>query len=491
MPLQDELRELFAQVGPAVFDDADTFRGAFDDFVPEGAATPGELRLLVDAISTGSFRRLAAQLAIHADPATAITAEAEQLARDRGTVETEGARWALSALAFARGLADAGAVSTRPAALGSATAADRQSSEPVAPPAQPVSSAAFESTHISPAAQAPSAGEPAASVPAEPSTVVRRPDDPGAPPAPPPPPGPPARSRRRLAIIVAAAAALAVAGVAAVVLLGGKDDPEDEAKDPERADNSASSSASSSQDTGGSSLPSAPSDLPELPSGFPATFEFAVRLPPELTSLAPSFGEGVATEVYAGGDPQSADIQAYTGPKPTGVRVQELVDAGIPPRVKYYALRQVGQGGADLTGGDLLDLLEDSDEMASYWTNVRDLLTELGAIDAPVELVPEPDLASEILLHSPANDVPTAVAATGVEGLDGLPDTFAGWAQAWLTLRDELAPQVRIGLTVSPWQVGNDFLPDLPPRPRPRTGRRHSATPTRPSMPASTSSTAS
>lgn len=45
--LHDELAELQAEVGPHVFDDPVAFRAAFDDFIPEGSATTGEVSLLV------------------------------------------------------------------------------------------------------------------------------------------------------------------------------------------------------------------------------------------------------------------------------------------------------------------------------------------------------------------------------------------------------------------------------------------------------------
>ena len=456
--LHDELAELRAEVGPQVFEDPVAFRAAFDDFVPEGAASTGELRLLVDAIATGSLQRLVNQIGIAADPADAIAAEAEVMARDRGTVETAGARWALSVLVYARGLTDARFVSTRPAVAASSDPAPANSS-PAAPPSAPRPAAPPHDV-VDPGV---TAARPAP--PAEPAATRV-----ASTPLPPPPPAPATSDRqrpRRLWAVLAAVLALAVVvGVGAVVLLGGDEDTDD----PQRAgDSGAETSEDTSEDAapddGGSSLAAAPTDLPELADGFPATFEFNVRLPIELhTTINESFGEGVATEVFAGGDPLSPDAQAESGPAPSADKLRELVAAGVPARMKYYALRQVGQPeGTDAAGNVLADLLQDADLMSAYWTNVRDLLTELGGIDAPVELLPEPDVSGELLSESPdATGIPTVVSSSGVEGLDGLPDTFAGWAQGWLALRDELAPQVRIGLTVSPWQVNDNFLPDLP-----------------------------
>lgn len=448
MPLQDELRELFTKVGPQVFEDADTFRGAFDDFVPEGAATAGERRLLVDAIATGSFQRLVTQLGIDADPGTAIAAEATRLARDRGTVETDGARWALSALAFARGLTDEGSVTTRPSALGNPAAPEPEDAAAYAPT---ITVDDAQRTEVAPQPPAPPPAQPPVQPPAQGTGAVAAAADPS-----------PSRSgRSRLVVVGAVLAILVVAAVALIVLLGDRDD-EGGREAQDSADTADTADTADDADAG--FFPEPPSDLPALPVGYPETFEFDVRLPGELTpTVKESFGEGISTEIFSGGDPTSPEVLAEDGPQPTAARVGELVAAGIPPRVKFYSLRQVGQEGGEASGGDLLDLLQATDEMTAYWSNVRALLTELGALGAPVEVIPEPDLPGEVLSSTPdATSVPMAVSATGVEGLAGLPDTFAGWAQAWTTLRDELAPQVRLGLTVSPWQIQDDLLPNPP-----------------------------
>lgn len=446
MPLQDELRELCTQVGPHVFDDADTFRGAFDDFVPEGAASAGDLRLLVDAIATGAFQRLVSQLELNADAPTAIAAESQRLARDRGTVETEGARWALSVLAFARGLTPDIGVATRPSVLGQPSEQEPASERPV-----PTAVAAED--------------VPPTYVPSDPgaTAVAGTPRPPAAQAAPASQP----HRRNPLPIILAVAVVIAIAVVAGVVLLGNDDSGAGD--DTDVGDNpSASADASPGQDpggSGGSQFAAPPAGLPALPAGSPDTFAFIVRMPTPLqTDVPDSFGEGTGTEVFGGGDPTDPDVQAVTGPEVTATRVGALVDEGIPVRLKYYALRQVGQDGGDASGQALADLLVDDDLMAAYWTAARDLLTRLGDVGGPVEMVVEPDVTGELLsgVGGDAAAISASVASSGVDGLDGLPDTFAGWAQGWLALRDELAPDVRVGITVSPWQVGNDFLPDPP-----------------------------
>ncbi len=47
-------------------------------------------------------------------------------------------------------------------------------------------------------------------------------------------------------------------------------------------------------------------------------------------------------------------------------------------------------------------------------------------------------------------------------GLEGLPDDFAGFAQAWVALRDELAPAVQLGFPVDQYGPGDYLIPRRP-----------------------------
>ena len=194
MALHDELAELRAAVGEQAVDDPVTFRAAFDDFLPEGSASTGEVSLLVGAIATGALQRLREQLALGADPATSIAAQGDLLARDRGTSETQGARWALSVLAQAVGAVPDELVLTRPTVPDSVDLPDRPGAGAAAVdpgPTRPV---------------------------ADPTRVVS--EDP-----PPPPPAPPAESPPRgRGPLLAAAVVLALVAVSVVALLLLRDD---------------------------------------------------------------------------------------------------------------------------------------------------------------------------------------------------------------------------------------------------------------------------
>jgi hypothetical protein len=62
-----------------------------------------------------------------------------------------------------------------------------------------------------------------------------------------------------------------------------------------------------------------------------------------------------------------------------------------------------------------------------------------------------------------AATVPAAVASTGVPELAGLPNTAAGFAQAFVKLRDALAPNVLLAYHLSGWGTKHDIVYEDPP----------------------------
>ena len=224
--LHDELAELRAAVGVHVFDDPVAFRAAFDDFIPEGSATTGEVSLLVGAIATGALQRVKEQLALGADPEMTIAAQGEQLARDRGTSESSGARWALSALAHAVGAVPADVVLTRPT-----------------PGPERIPTAGRPAVASPP----PPAADPGATQQIGDATRVVSQEPLAHPPSSPPPVAPSPQERRsRNPLLIAAVIAVAVVAVTAAALLFLRDDePDDTAEDRsgESVDSGSSGSA--------------------------------------------------------------------------------------------------------------------------------------------------------------------------------------------------------------------------------------------------------
>ena len=94
--------------------------------------------------------------------------------------------------------------------------------------------------------------------------------------------------------------------------------------------------------------------------------------------------------------------------------------------------------------------------MAAYWADVRLFMqkAEAGASGHPVILHVEPDLWGYIEQAASGNDaanVPAAVASSGDADLAGLPNTAAGFAKAFVHLRDLYAPHVLVAYHLSVW----------------------------------------
>ncbi len=141
--------------------------------------------------------------------------------------------------------------------------------------------------------------------------------------------------------------------------------------------------------------------------------------------------------------------------------VTESRAAGMVPVFTYYELRQ------SLPGGNLSDEqeaihtnLRDTGTMRAYLENLRVLFDHLGEVGGPAVVHVEPDLWGYVQQRSgdDARKAHAQVAATGVDGTDGLPDTVAGLAQAVKALRDELAPEVVLGYGLSIWGTNKDIV---------------------------------
>ena len=58
MELHESLYALGRSQGRELFNDADSFRGALDDYLDEDSASTGDINLLVDAVRLGAFQAM-------------------------------------------------------------------------------------------------------------------------------------------------------------------------------------------------------------------------------------------------------------------------------------------------------------------------------------------------------------------------------------------------------------------------------------------------
>ena len=230
MELHESLYALGLRLGREVFDDPDSFRGALDDFLDEDSATTGDINLLVDAVRLGAFSSMTSMIGSGAQVTAAVEEAGNRLARDRGSADVAGARWACAVLGFAIGkVSDAEVRRYR-----------TQHATPQ-PPSQPLPPTQFPGQQPPPGVpptQQPgvpiSGGQPTARGPlptAQP--LYGQQGSGGVPPAhvnaPPPSswaPAPPARKRKTWPILVAVVAVLAIigGGAFAVIATQGDDD---------------------------------------------------------------------------------------------------------------------------------------------------------------------------------------------------------------------------------------------------------------------------
>ena len=92
--------------------------------------------------------------------------------------------------------------------------------------------------------------------------------------------------------------------------------------------------------------------------------------------------------------------------------------------------------------------------MRDYWLDVENTLKVAAEIPhQKIVLQVEPD-GWEFIEQLDGIRTPVAVQSTGLRRLRGLPDNARGLAQAFVRLRNRLAPNVRLGWNLSGWGVG-------------------------------------
>jgi hypothetical protein len=140
--------------------------------------------------------------------------------------------------------------------------------------------------------------------------------------------------------------------------------------------------------------------------------------------------------------------------------IDDSVANGVIPVFSYYELRQsqpgAGQGDEQTA---VLANLANASTMRAWFEDLKVFFQRAGETGQPVVLQLEPDLWGYVQVQGgdDASSVPARVAATGMDELEGLPDTAAGVAQGVARLRDAYAPQVRLGYPMSIWGTGKDI----------------------------------
>jgi len=184
--------------------------------------------------------------------------------------------------------------------------------------------------------------------------------------------------------------------------------------------------------------------LPPLPARWPHTLQIGMSDPPggaaALRSVAPF---GFRYQYLAGGVNTG---QGWSTWNPDGSFVtrydQESWAHGEIPVFSYYQLLQSKPGGGDELHADLSNL-RNADTMRAYWDDVR-LLLQRAYGGKTVVVHVEPDLWGYL---EQANEVALA----------------SQFAQEWIRLRDQLAPNVLLAYHMSGWGTKHDIVYEDPP----------------------------
>jgi hypothetical protein len=219
---------------------------------------------------------------------------------------------------------------------------------------------------------------------------------------------------------------------------------------------------------GGAAQTRAATTLPPLPAGWPRTLQIGLAdSPGGAAALRRSAPFGFRYQYLAGGvntgqgwatwNPDGAFVTSY---------VKESVAAHVIPVLTYYMLLQSKPGGGDEAHADLSNAAN-VDTMRAYWADVSLLFQRIrGATQKPVVVHVEPDFwgyVQQAARGDDASTVPAAVASTGIAALASLPNTAAGFAQAWVKLRDQLAPNAILAYHMSGWGTKHDIVYEDPP----------------------------
>jgi hypothetical protein len=125
------------------------------------------------------------------------------------------------------------------------------------------------------------------------------------------------------------------------------------------------------------------------------------------------------------------------------------------PAVQFYQLHGESGGGED----QFLAKTQSASTMASYFSDFKLLMQRAKEFNKPVVVMIEADGTG--FLQSQSNQNPntySAIAASGLPELAGLPNTVAGWGLAFLQIRKAVgANNVVLGMHISGWASGKDI----------------------------------
>lgn len=205
----------------------------------------------------------------------------------------------------------------------------------------------------------------------------------------------------------------------------------------------------------------------------------------DIEGTAGSMPSQLPNRLLVGFNSQSGDTWAKDSGQPWDIRALYLAkgwvdDFGFGASDGGFALTFLTDSASQNTipalgfgqlsgeaGSDLLSKVQSATTMASYFADFKLLMQVVKGFGKPTIVFVEND--SFGVLEIAANHDPNqgaAVASSGLPELVGLPDTLAGWGQAFVALRESVgASNVVLAIDVAAYASGKDLLftnPDVP-----------------------------
>jgi len=212
-------------------------------------------------------------------------------------------------------------------------------------------------------------------------------------------------------------------------------------------------------------VPSTPV-LPPLPAGWPDSLQLGMADPPgDAAALHASAPLDFRYQYLSGGVNTGSGWATWnTNGQFVSYYDAESQAVGMIPVFTYYQLLQSSPGNSQgEPAGDFTNLANIA-TMTAYYQDLI-LFFQRAASPSPVVLHVEPDLWAYIEQQAHNNDaatVPAQVASTGLPDLAALPNNAAGFAQAFVTLRNKYAPNVILAYHFSNWGTGTSILYNKP-----------------------------
>ena len=135
--------------------------------------------------------------------------------------------------------------------------------------------------------------------------------------------------------------------------------------------------------------------------------------------------------------------------------LQECDAQGFLPVVQYYQMN----GESNYDESAFYATTQSASIMAGYFGDFKLLMQRAKEFGKPVLVLMEGDGYAYMQIQSGNNpDAYSAIAASGLAELQGLPNTAAGWGLAFLQLRKSVgATNVILGMHISAWATGKDI----------------------------------